>query len=748
MREVGAQNNINGGLSRIEPPLDIVLDLLAHPEQHEREDFLAAACRLLNLPATAALLWIYDPHKQALQITHWDQPGRKPVPEVAAHFDLASDSSIPEQIAKVLGPSARPELLAWADECEVGRYRACHLLGYPETTGEKTPYPLGAVQFFSKSPIGDAPPLIKYLLDGMAAGIVRRREARVRQAITEVMQALDRVPDSKQFLHKTAQILSHALFAELILIFRYGSDLGLELVATSLAGSVSPFPASPKSILYRVARQETIRIRNIRDEAERFALLKTKEFDPIALNATHSILRQAIAAKPRSSPQLGGDTPRAWMAAPVVVTSDAENDTLAVVLAVNKNRGPAMEFTENDQIMLEKVCKALASLLPRIEMHGVIGDFASTDFRDLIEHGIDKGNQFFAVLRRLIPGAICAAIYRSDRRLKKMKLVSFSSENWFAPEASIEAPDDCILPFPDYPDRWVLSADLLPDGSKFLLGLRRSVLAPHERQIIRFVVSALRPALADFIKQSRFVDRLVQVRHAIKSGLTGAIGNSQVAIESAESLRSAQAARFEIERNRLRTAIQRVHSFIQQAATLSDQTRYLLGQINSRSLRLGDYSVSSVLREVRLGLLAVAERREIEINLEVAQGTGHYVASFDRDLVSIMVFNLVDNGIKYSRRKRRVDILFTGFEHEWTVDVADEGVYIPKEFREEIFLPYIRSYTGKHAASRPGTGLGLTVTKEIAQAHGGRVNCESEIIDPSTQLAATTFTVTLPRNPE
>jgi two-component system phosphate regulon sensor histidine kinase PhoR len=114
-------------------------------------------------------------------------------------------------------------------------------------------------------------------------------------------------------------------------------------------------------------------------------------------------------------------------------------------------------------------------------------------------------------------------------------------------------------------------------------------------------------------------------------------------------------------------------------------------------------------------------------------------ARADADRLQQVLFNLVENAIKYGREDGHVDIggrvLPEGRVEMW---VKDDGAGVPPEARERIFE---RFYRVDRARSREtgGTGLGLSIVKHIIQAHGGEVWVKSEVGEGST------FFFTLPQ---
>ena len=122
------------------------------------------------------------------------------------------------------------------------------------------------------------------------------------------------------------------------------------------------------------------------------------------------------------------------------------------------------------------------------------------------------------------------------------------------------------------------------------------------------------------------------------------------------------------------------------------------------------------------------------------------LALFDRQLHQAT--NITTNLLESARaqaghlelRPVRVDmarVAREAVEQEAAISVADEGTGIPAEDLPQLFDPFFRS---EAARGSPGTGLGLSVARQIVAAHGGRIDVQSR---PGS---GSTFTVILPRN--
>ena len=95
--------------------------------------------------------------------------------------------------------------------------------------------------------------------------------------------------------------------------------------------------------------------------------------------------------------------------------------------------------------------------------------------------------------------------------------------------------------------------------------------------------------------------------------------------------------------------------------------------------------------------------------------------------------NLLTNAIHYSRQSPRIRVVV---ESDGSVLVTDHGKGVPEEMRERIFDRFVRV---EDRTATPGTGLGLYVSRQLAELQGGRLTLErSELEEGST------FRLTLP----
>jgi len=159
-----------------------------------------------------------------------------------------------------------------------------------------------------------------------------------------------------------------------------------------------------------------------------------------------------------------------------------------------------------------------------------------------------------------------------------------------------------------------------------------------------------------------------------------------------------------------------------------------VGEARDRRERV---DMGTVCREVceQLGPLAAAKGVSLEVNAsQTSETTG------DRVALGQVVFNLVENAVRYTPAGERVTVATLSQGDEVQVTVADTGPGIPAEHLPHLFE---RFYRVDKARTRElgGAGLGLAIVRTLTEFHGGRVEVQSVLGQ------GTTFTVRLPRWP-
>jgi signal transduction histidine kinase len=132
-------------------------------------------------------------------------------------------------------------------------------------------------------------------------------------------------------------------------------------------------------------------------------------------------------------------------------------------------------------------------------------------------------------------------------------------------------------------------------------------------------------------------------------------------------------------------------------------------------------ALTDTLEQCKQDFEHIASTREIAITLEPHGEIPP--AHFDEEKLQIAFSNLLDNAVKYSHAKRviRIELRYDKVTELYVASVSDFGLGIPAEEYETIFLPYARSKLQDPRRFIQGTGIGLSVVKQIIRRHGGKV---------------------------
>lgn len=153
-----------------------------------------------------------------------------------------------------------------------------------------------------------------------------------------------------------------------------------------------------------------------------------------------------------------------------------------------------------------------------------------------------------------------------------------------------------------------------------------------------------------------------------------------------------------------------------------------------------NFEIADLVRVVRSCLEAYKFHiRDLGFEFEVVNNIDSDVlmARIDKDAISQALLNLLSNAVKYSEDIKYIRVRISRNSTSALISVTDHGIGIPKKELRKIFEKFYRVTTAK-SRQTGGSGLGLTLVKNIVEAHGGSVEVESEIGKGST------FTVSLP----
>ena len=151
-----------------------------------------------------------------------------------------------------------------------------------------------------------------------------------------------------------------------------------------------------------------------------------------------------------------------------------------------------------------------------------------------------------------------------------------------------------------------------------------------------------------------------------------------------------------------------------------------------QTARLERKTLKPNLKEINLALLVSRVSDQMKIQAESRQGqiitnipNANIFMFADENLMENVVFNLIDNAIKYSTFAPQVKISLKQFPGGISLEVQDNGIGISRSEQQHVFDKFYRVSKGD-VHNIKGFGLGLSNVKEITELHGGIVQLRSE----------------------
>ncbi len=150
-------------------------------------------------------------------------------------------------------------------------------------------------------------------------------------------------------------------------------------------------------------------------------------------------------------------------------------------------------------------------------------------------------------------------------------------------------------------------------------------------------------------------------------------------------------------------------------------------------LKFEKLSVKQAVESVLNSLKGRMDKFGIRLNSDLSEA---YMEG-DKDSLTIVLINLLDNAIKYNKPNGEISVKTYGTVQQVSIEISDTGIGIPKELTHKIFEPFY-TVDKNRARENGGAGLGLSLAKEHAEAMSG------SIVLLSTGTEGTSFRVVFP----
>lgn len=270
---------------------------------------------------------------------------------------------------------------------------------------------------------------------------------------------------------------------------------------------------------------------------------------------------------------------------------------------------------------------------------------------------------------------------------------------------------------------WRIKASRLPDGYGTIV--TTTDITNYVRQQRELETKSLELAEAlDKEKEANDLQKqfITMVSHEFRTPLSIIDGNAQIL--------QRRSAEMDIETLKRRTGTIR--------NAVSRLINMMEGVLSSNMLKTGRLNLTPEIFDLKLLIGELCDEyadlnKTHNITIDTAKLPD--TVRLDKKVVTLVVGNLLSNSIKYSRENPVINVTAEATENGIRICVHDKGIGIPVKEQEKVFDRFYRAST---AGDIPGTGIGLSLVRDLIALHKGNIELESAPDE------GTTITVTLP----
>ena len=277
-------------------------------------------------------------------------------------------------------------------------------------------------------------------------------------------------------------------------------------------------------------------------------------------------------------------------------------------------------------------------------------------------------------------------------------------------------------------------------GYKLKLGntfpyLIRQILLPilFSVFLVGITVFAFVLLYRSLLKQQRLAqmknDLISNITHELKTPIA-TVGVAIEALKNFNAIQNPQRTKeyLEISQNEL----QRLGLLVDKVLKLS------MLEKREIEVKYGMFDLKEVVNEVIASLRLQIEKYNARVTVDAKGDTN---IKGDRLHFLSVVFNLLDNALKYSKGNTVIQVMLNEEAGNLVLKVTDNGIGIPAVYKERIFEKFFRVPTGDMHNAK-GYGLGLSYIGQVVRQHKGNITVDSH------EGIGSSFTITLPQNPD
>lgn len=218
------------------------------------------------------------------------------------------------------------------------------------------------------------------------------------------------------------------------------------------------------------------------------------------------------------------------------------------------------------------------------------------------------------------------------------------------------------------------------------------------------------------------------VAHELKTPVAAVLGFLKIIIDKNLNISDQQRDDF------VSRSILRLRSLLDLVNDLLDISRM---ELKTKQREIVTLDIKEIIKSTVELLEIEAQKRSISFNIVMENYVP--VIKADQNEITRLFTNILSNAVKYNKEEGSINIITGSNENYLIVKVIDTGIGLKDDDKEKLFQEFYR-VKNEHTRGISGTGLGLTIVKQIVDSYHGKIEVESQY------GKGTTFTIYLPIN--
>ncbi|MGM9777201.1 MAG: ATP-binding protein, partial [Prevotella sp.] len=159
-------------------------------------------------------------------------------------------------------------------------------------------------------------------------------------------------------------------------------------------------------------------------------------------------------------------------------------------------------------------------------------------------------------------------------------------------------------------------------------------------------------------------------------------------------------------------------------------------QAGQLRLKVSQQNMQSFMETTVMNIRPMADVKDVRLELDIDNSEMIQSVWFDADKLDKIMYNLISNAIKYGREGGYVKVGVKPDDNRVIITVEDNGIGMSKQQQKKLYSRFLDGDYRKMKTT--GTGIGLSLTRDLTLLHHGTIDCNSQ------ERQGTTFTITLP----